>query len=87
MKTDYNTPEGKCLSCGHVVSAAFSADEDDNPPRGGNATICIQCGHAMIFNEDLTLREPTEEEKAEIDTDPIVREARGRLQRIRARLN
>jgi hypothetical protein len=85
---NYHTPETKCLACGHILNGVFPVPgEKDLPPEEGCRTLCIRCGALMVFNKDLTLREPTEEEKAEIDSDPIVKRARDRLQQIRARLN
>ena len=31
-------------------------------PSEGDVTICIYCGHISVFNTDLTLRNPTDEE-------------------------
>jgi hypothetical protein len=42
----------------------------DNKPRAGDVSICIGCGHATIFTEDLTRREPTPEEALIISLNP-----------------
>lgn len=63
------TPEFKCPSCGSLnnrASDAFAADK----PSPGDASICFYCFNLMIFGEGLVVRQPTEAERAELESDP-----------------
>lgn len=49
------------------MSAATSLDgNEDFRPEPGNVTLCIYCCHIMVYADDLTLRDPTAEEMAEM---------------------
>ena len=62
MKTT-DTPKRPCLGCGAQNDAATETfGEEASPPEGGDVTVCIYCGHISVFNADLTLRNPTDEE-------------------------
>jgi hypothetical protein len=37
--------------------------------------MCISCGGLMVFNKDLTLRKPTAEESAQLESVPAIIEA------------
>lgn len=63
--TTTRTPDCKCLDCGMLISAA-STCEDERVPSPGDISICIHCGHIMIFNEDLTVRALTDAEVIEV---------------------
>ena len=39
-------------------------------------TLCFGCGEYCIFNSDLTLRKPDDDEMIEIGLDPVARRAR-----------
>lgn len=65
---DNVTPECTCLNCHKPLNRA-SAVAEDASPSDGDFTMCIGCGHLMIFNADQTLRNPTDEELAEIAGD------------------
>lgn len=45
---------------------------EDLVPKPGDITMCLACGHLMAFNRDLTLRNLTEDEQAEAQTDPRI---------------
>jgi rubredoxin len=62
------TPGNKCLVCGYRFEAA-SGMTHDHKPGEGDISICLNCGAALIFNKDLSLRFPTPEEKAYITMD------------------
>ena len=55
-----NLPTCQCTSCGHILDAA--AGWGDHPPKPGDLSICIQCGHLAAFGADLRLRELTAKE-------------------------
>jgi len=54
---------------------ATSEAYGDRTPSAGDASMCLMCGHIMVFNEDLTVREPTAEENAQIRSDPDIIQA------------
>jgi hypothetical protein len=53
-----------CPNCGLELSGATGWQ--GRKPQPGNMCVCIRCGHLMIFNEDMTVRGPTDEEAVEI---------------------
>jgi hypothetical protein len=63
--------EVQCLGCGRNMNAHSEVTPNPNPapPSEGNIAICFKCGAAMIFDEDLKLRWPTEQEKIEFKND------------------
>ena len=60
MKT-FDVPKVGCLGCGAPNDAASDTLGGDKPSEG-DVTICIYCGHISVFNTNLTLRNPTDEE-------------------------
>ena len=60
------TPKSKCPSCKATLTGASNVGEVGPVP--GDFSICWYCQAVMVFNDDLTLREPTEEDIAEVDT-------------------
>jgi hypothetical protein len=73
--TTTETPGNKCLECGYQYEAASGLFQDDITPQQGDVSICLNCGVALIFNADLTLRRPTPEEKFAITMSNEVMEA------------
>ncbi len=70
------TPVQLCLSCGKTLDAAACIDSVNGEaiaPDPGTITVCIDCGHVMIFDDDLRLREPTDEEREQIASDERLR--------------
>ncbi len=67
MKT-HKMRKNKCLNCGYKLDAATEVGGDGSP-ESGDATICIQCSHLMIFDEDLKLRELNDLEIVELAGD------------------
>jgi hypothetical protein len=66
MKT--KVPQCACLDCGKSLDAATSIFCDARP-TAADITICIYCGHIMMFTNGLALRNPTREEQIEIAGD------------------
>jgi hypothetical protein len=54
------TPACACLNCGLALSGATGWE--GRKPKPGNGSVCVRCGHFMVFADDLTMREPTDEE-------------------------
>lgn len=47
-----------CTNCGRRCDAASAVDDNTRPKRG-DVTLCIACGHIMVFGKDMRLRDPT----------------------------
>jgi hypothetical protein len=62
-------PEHACLNCGSINDALSAIAEEKVKPSPGDATICIKCGHLMIFDDNLQVRNPTSEELIELAGD------------------
>jgi hypothetical protein len=76
-------PTCTCLNCGYELDAAFDTAMEEAPPTPGDATICILCGHLMVFDDDLRLRQLNDEEIIQFAGDQrIVRAQRARLQAL-----
>ena len=66
-----SVPPTTCIECGTVNdSAAFASGPGVVRPREGNISMCFECGHLAIYNEDLSLREPTIDEMLKLAKDP-----------------
>lgn len=59
------TKQCRCLNCGHEIDAAMPV-HDGAKPSPGDVTICIECGHIMAFDHDLTMRALTDAEMVEV---------------------
>lgn len=53
--------QSECLNCKRALDAA-TAVFGEHRPTPGDYTICVYCGHLMVFAEQLALREPTHDE-------------------------
>jgi hypothetical protein len=79
MRTS-EVPEARCLNCNTVLDCADDFFGDARPDIG-DLTICIKCGHLMVFADDLMLRELTDQEIRDYAGDPRIvklQNARGR---------
>jgi len=63
--TDLRSNPSICPYCQNKLSAATGLRETDQAPDEGALTVCLYCGELLIFNADLTLRKPTQEELIE----------------------
>lgn len=63
----HRLPDSWC-TCGHLLSGARGVDWD-NRPEPGNLSVCMYCGVLRMYTADLTLRELTREELAEVMAD------------------
>lgn len=63
--------QSACVNCGKTLDAACEVSEDgkDHGPSPGAITICVYCGHFMAFDDDMSVRELTDEEMLEIGGD------------------
>jgi hypothetical protein len=64
-----------CTQCGKTLNMASDGD-DEHAPNGGDFTICLYCEHLLVFNDDLSLREPSNEEAIEAQANTNLEEAR-----------
>lgn len=60
------TPECRCLDCGTMIDSASAIKDDVIRPKPGDITVCVNCGHIMAFNDDITVRMLTDDEMFEI---------------------
>lgn len=74
MSTTTHYAEQKCPACGYKQDSATSA-YGDHKPKGGDLSICLNCGAIAMFNDDLTLRPPNEKEKRDIAANTQVIQA------------
>lgn len=58
-------PKQACTACGKQLDAV-SHVKGDAIPDEGDISLCLYCGHIMVFGQDLILREPTTAECSEI---------------------
>ena len=68
-------PESRCLSCGALHDGATGVDVSSElieKPDPGTITVCFACGHIMALDEELLLRELTDDEAREIAGDPRI---------------
>jgi hypothetical protein len=68
LGTDHHIPQSPCLSCGKPLDGATCVGRDAAPDPG-DITICIYCGHIMVFDDNLKLRELSDEEVREVAGD------------------
>lgn len=63
--------ESACTNCGKILDMVSVVDEKigKTVPRKGDITICIKCGHVMVFCKHMKLRNPTGEEILKIAGD------------------
>lgn len=76
---DTQLPECACPDCGGALNAALDP-KGRAVPEPGDVTVCIHCYGICVFADDLTLREPTEEEL--LDLPPEVNEYQHLLKHI-----
>jgi len=69
LGTDHHLPtHPKCLACGKLLDGATGINDDAHPDPD-DWTVCIYCGHIMVFTRDLMLRNPTATEIRQIAGD------------------
>lgn len=62
-----------CPHCGAQVNATAS---NEGLPEPGDIGLCVYCGGWQVMTTDYGLRQPTPEEKDELDSDPGYRQIR-----------
>lgn len=67
---------GRCLACGYAFDAASGLVDPAARPGPGDATLCLNCAHVMIFTP-FGVRNPTPGELAEVLADEQARASVG----------
>ncbi len=65
MKKTFTKAKNVCQNCLYPLDAASDL-YGEKTASPGNVTVCVSCGAIYIFNEDMSLREPTVEEMVQI---------------------
>jgi hypothetical protein len=68
----HRLPEQHCSSCGNKLNAATFVGPDDPPPRPGDASLCLYCGHLSVYGDDLILRPLTSAEMYAVAGNPLL---------------
>jgi len=63
-----------CPNCKKALDAAQHLSGDDRP-SDGDLTVCLYCGHLMVFGPNLSLRELTSDEMRDAAGNPEVLKA------------
>ena len=72
----HRVAESKCTNCGKRMTAASTPDDrPTRAPSPGDVAVCLYCHHLMIYDADMSLRDPTSDELAEVAGDPEILEA------------
>jgi hypothetical protein len=70
-----------CPYCGSTLDA-FTGVTGADLPDPGDPTLCGYCAGILVFNADLTTREPTEDELADVLTSRELRIAQQALRQV-----
>jgi hypothetical protein len=64
MKESTKMPDSHCTRCLKKLDAASS--EEKERPAAGDLSICLYCGHLMLFDQEMKLRDLTPEEMRDV---------------------
>lgn len=73
-------PVDQCPQCGSTLDAAGEITGAADAPQPGDYTLCLACGHPMMFTDTMRVRSLTEVEIAALPDD--VRREFGRIQQF-----
>lgn len=68
--------EAKCPYCGIEADGWASTERGQQAPNEGQPTVCVYCSELSVFNEDLTLRKPTEKDIQDYKEDGVMYQIR-----------
>jgi hypothetical protein len=71
MSRTTRIPAQRCRRCNYPFKAS-TYFHGQAQPFEGCASICIECGLLQIFSADMILRDPTPEEKYELERNQQV---------------
>ena len=66
LNLDSEVPESSCCECGQQLDGAAGHER----PSPGDYSMCVYCTSLNIFDDDLRLRRPTDEEYLIAAADP-----------------
>jgi len=66
MKTHRMTRRINCPVCNRVFDAHTNTGPERTGPRKGDLSVCLYCESFLIFNDDLTLRALTDDDRIEL---------------------
>lgn len=68
--------------CGYEMDASMPVVKGDPGPQEDDVSICFVCGRLWLFNQDLTMREPSKRELIDLEYTPawkMIKEARDKI--------
>jgi len=81
--TDIAHEPQPCRGCSKPIDAATGVfTEKEVRPKPGDVTVCLYCGHLMVYREGLVLDDPSAEEMYQIAGDErilAIQRARGKV--------
>lgn len=60
--------ESHCPACNYKLTGATVAHGDDNAPKAGDMSVCLNCGQVLTYQDDLSLRKSNAAEIRELMT-------------------
>lgn len=56
-----------CWSCGKELDGATGKEGGPSP---GDFSLCVECGELNVYDDNLKLRKPTDDEREDAESDP-----------------
>lgn len=82
---DHAATPCNCPYCHYKVDRCLNISTA-GPPKAGDFTLCIRCGNLSIFDSELKMRVPSEDDLAELAKSPenmqLVARARAAIRAI-----
>jgi hypothetical protein len=72
----FEVPATTCPGCHTKLDGATALNNDTSPPQPGAVTVCFYCAAAAVYDDQLQLRHPTDDELAAMVRDPGFQKAR-----------
>lgn len=69
---EYRVPASPCYQCGMMTDGAGG---QPTCPRPMDIGVCVGCHAVSLYADDLTMRQPTAAEQADIDNDADIQRA------------
>lgn len=70
----YDMNSAPCICCGTELNACSALQPGQPAPGPGDTTVCMHCLHIYVWADDMSLREPSDCERAMIVRSPEYRE-------------
>jgi hypothetical protein len=78
MGDETNHPSSPCCECGKMLDRCTG----HGCPEPGDGTLCINCGCLNIFDSDLRLRRPTDDEIFAAAKMPVIQIIRRLIEKV-----